>query len=224
MPKRSRSSRNAPRKRARTRSVARRGGRLGRPSRGLRTSVYLFKRSYIETFALTSPPSSWDQPDTSAITQQTVFKLSDLHDYSDFVNLFNQFKICGVRMQFYFSNSIASGNDQVMMYIAPNLAGSTVTLDEQYFLDNQSTKRKAGITGQARPITAYHKCRQLAQVYGGPTQSDYASFRPRYISTGEPSALHYGANIRIQMMNNTSMANTSVKVLYTYLIACRQVN
>ena len=127
-------------------------------------------------------------------------------------------------MQLYFSNNVASGNDQVLVYTAPNMTGGTGAgiLTEQFYLDNQSTVRRAGIVGNARPITIYHKVRQLGNMYGGVANTDYAAFKPRYISTNEPTALHYGTNIRIQMMNNSARSSTSVKIIYTYLMSFRQ--
>ena len=210
-------------RRGRGRYARRRRPVLGKPSRGMRTSVYLFKRSYIETFPLVEAPANWASS-SDAIAQHTQFKLNDLNDHSDFVNLFGQYKIAGVRMQIYFSNSVSQSNDQVMVYLAPNMTGDvTSILDEQFFADNQSTKRRAGIVGSAKPITVYHRCSQLAQMYGGPVSTDYSRLKPRYVSTSEPTMPHFGSLMRIQMMNNTSLSNVSVKIFYTYMITCRQV-
>lgn len=216
--------RNRGKPRGRGRYARRRRPVLGKPSRGMRTSVYLFKRSYIETFPLSEAPANWASS-TDAIAQHTQFKLNDLNDHSDFVNLFGQYKIAGVRMQIYFSQTqTTTNNEQVMVYLAPNMTGDlTSILDEQFFADNQSTKRRAGLVGSARPITVYHRCSQLAQMYGGPVSTDYSRLKPRYVSTAEPTMPHFGSLIRIQMLNNTSLANISVKIFYTYLISCRQV-
>lgn len=234
MVKRARSGARRPRRTKRARVSRRKGGaRLGRPSRGLSTSVYLFKRSYVENIVLnsSSPPGQWQKPDTGSLTQSTVFSLADLHENTDFTQLFGMYKICGVKMQMFSTSTNvnqASGAgsiaDQIIVYWAPNMTGRTGhTLDEQHFLDVQSAKRRCLVNGGARPINVYHKTKQLANTYSSSVNTDYAMVRPRWVSTDETTTGHYGMDMRIQLINDAAFGAGGLKIIYTYYIACKQV-
>lgn len=224
--------RRPPAKRRRFRRARRRGPALGKPSRGLKTSVYLFKRRFVETFDLGNPPADWVDEGT-AITLHTGYRLQDLSDYNDFTNLFAQYKLSAVKVQMYFSSNAvtqvetatgtpASPLGQILVYMAPNKTGQQFTLTEQYFLNNQSTKVKTGIVASGRPVNMYQKLMQLGERFGSVTNSDYAVMRPRWVSTAEPGTLHTGQDIRIQYVNGQSLNNCSVKLIYTYYVSCKQ--
>lgn len=199
--------------------------RLGKP---LRPAVYYFKRSYVQTFNLTDPPADWDHPTPESLTTTQVFQLNDLHNASDFTNLFHMYKIVAVGMKMYFSSTnvdqVVSSGDQIIVYIAPNQTGSTHhTLDENYFLTNSSTKTRIGINGQGKPIKTYNKVRQLADRYSSAVNTDYATVRPAFVSTSETTTSHMGNDMRIQLVNNLAITRTAVKIIYTYYIMCKQV-
>lgn len=211
----------------RRRVYRRRGGRRMAIARPLRPSVYRFKRTIAQTFNLTDPPSDWDT-NTDGITTTMVFTLSDLTDNADFTNLFQMYKINSVGVKMYFTSTsveqVVSSGDQIMVYVAPNKVGrSDQTLNEQWFLNNQSTKYKPGINSMARPIKFWGQVRQASFRLASTVNTDYASTRPQYISTGEPGTVHYGYNARIQLVNNLAMSRTAVKIYYTYYISCKQV-
>ena len=222
----------ATKRRRYSRAPARRP-RLGKPSRALKTSVYLFKRRFVETFDLNNPPAATWVNEGTAITAHTGYRLSDLSDYTDFTNMFAQYKLSAVKVQMYFSSNVvtqvesatgtpAPPSGQIIVYMAPNKTGQQFTLTEQYFLNNQSTKTRTGIVANGRPVNMYQKLMQLGERFGTVTNSDYAVMKPRWVATQEPGCLHTGQDIRLQYVNNQSLNNTSVKVIYTYYIACRQ--
>ena len=232
MPKRRRDAARRPRPTKRRKYVSRNRSRLGKPSRGLKTSVYLFKRRFVETFDLGNPPTDWVDEGT-AITLHTGYRLSDLSDYGDFTNLFAMYKLSAVKVQFYFSsNSVtqtteqtgtpAQPNGQLLIYMAPNKTGQQLTLTEQYFLNNQATRVKPAIVASARPVNMYNRLMQLGERFGSVTNTDYAVMKPRWISTAEAGTLHTGQDIRIQYVNGQQLNNTSCKVIYTYYVACKQ--
>lgn len=231
MPKRPRSGTRRPRPTKRRRFVRRSRPRLGRPSRGLKTSVYLFKRRYVQTFDLSVPPVDTWVNEGNAITAHTGYRLADLSDYAEFTNLFAQYKLSAVKVQMYFSSNVVTQTNtgaanvphgQILVYMAPNKTGQQFSLTEQYFLNNQSTKTRTGIVASARPVTMYNKLMQLGERFAGGANTDYAVMRPRWIATQEPNTLHTGQDIRIQYVNGQALNNCSVKVIYTYYIACKQ--
>ncbi len=210
---------------------ARRRTNLGKPSRPLRNSVYLFKRRFVETFDLSNPPGDTWVDEGTAITAHTGYRLADLSDYTDFTNMFAMYKLTAVKVQMYFSSNVVTQqentssmepNGQILVYMAPNKTGQQLTLTEQYFLNNQSTKTRAGIVANGKPVTMYQRLNQLGEAFAGAANTDYQVMRPRWIATQEPNALHTGQDIRIQYVNGQTLNNTSMKIIYTYYVACKQ--
>lgn len=179
---------------------------------------------------MSNPPSNWNTGDVTAITSNTLFKLEDLNDFTDFTALFSQYKITAAKMEMYFSQNVVqedpgqgSAPCQVMCYMAPNRTGATQALTEQWFLDNQTTKKKLGIVASGRPITMYMPLAQLSERYATTVNTDYAVTRPRYVSTSETGTAHFGNVLRLQYINGEAMRPTVIKVIWTYYIACKQV-
>lgn len=219
----------AKRRRFNRKRTYRRRPTLGRPTRGLRPAVYLFKRRYVETFSMSNAPSNWDSGQSDAITTNTLFKLEDLSDYTDFTNLFAQYKITAAKMEMYFSQNVVEENPgvgsapcNVMVYMAPNRTGATQSLTEQWFLNNQTTRKKLGIVSSGRPVTMYMPLKQLSERYASAVNTDYATMRPSWVSTSETTTAHFGNVLRMQYVNGENMRATVVKVIWTYYVACKQ--
>ena len=239
--KRKYSRKNNKRRPKRNLRRARRGARLGRPSRGITPSVYFFKRSITEIVELNTqtPPDGWLVSGNS-LYKQFQYSLRDLNDYGDFTSLFNQYKICGVKMTFFFTQTntgpiqhsdtpphAVNSNSQIIMFIGPNGVGASETLDRDYFMDSQAVKRRLCLNG-GRPISVYRRMRQLSNIYQSVTGTDYAMARPRWISTVETSTPHYGMNCMLERVDGEVFANDAVnyqkmRVEATYYVACRQV-
>jgi len=220
MPKRSNAGRVYNRnKRAR---VARRAAfkgrqrrrRIGRPSRGLRQSTYLFKRRITSVVNLsTAPGSDWIAlTGGNAVYRQWHFSLNDLAanaDSTDFTNLFRRYKINAVKVELAFTNTgsvpASNGNNpsnyQLQVYTMQNRSGRTEEeVTEQMFLNTQASSKRLALNG-GKPLKYYMKVNQLTETYASTTNTDYAVTRPRYISTGETGAQHYGLNMLINRVD-----------------------
>lgn len=218
--------------------------RLGKPSRGLTQSVYLFKRRLVDVIELNSqiPEDNWLPGAYNSIYKQLKFTLDDIRDSSDFTNLFTMYKLSGVKITFMFSQTgsvpISSGgsvpimhntNSQVIVMTAPWSAGETEAPDANYMKDKQASKRRLGLNG-GKPISFYMPVKQLSvrhsTITGGGT--DYASVRPKWISCKEPHCTHYGFNVCFQRADRSIFAHESTqyqscRIEYTYYIACKGV-
>lgn len=212
--------------------------RLAKP---MRPATYAFKRSYSEVVTLntSSPPVGWSATG-NALHRQFVFKLSDLVDYQDFTNLFNQYKLTGVKIQLLFSNTASSAvsslsssvpatnsNSQIIMWIAPNPVGDTTVIGPLQMLKISAHKKRLCLNG-GKPITMYKKLNQLSEIHGGGSNTDYAMVSPRWVGTYEPHSLHYGQNICLEKADQGVFAANatnyqSVRIIYTYYIKTRQV-
>ena len=209
--------------------------RVGRPAISTIPSVYFFKRHHTETVMLSTgaPPDSWSVLN-NGLGKQMVYSLSQLGDFTDFTNLFAQYKLTAIKMELLFSNSVSisnSGysNNQLLVYTDSNNIGTTETLPESLFLTSQTSRKRVCLTNSQYPIKFYNKLRQLRETYNGPTGTDYAMSYPRWISTGESTTPHYGMNIRIQRVDGQAMPAVTgaptqyMKIFTTYYIACKKV-
>ncbi len=214
-----------------------------RLAKSMRPAIYYFKRRYSEVVQLntSSPPLGWSASGNSLV-RTFVFKLSDLTDYSDFTNMFNQYKLTGVRIEFIFSNTssgpvgnndsassvpAAQSNSQIIMWMCPNNTGDGQTVGPEQMLKISSSTKRACING-GRTIRTYQRLNQLGLVYGGVGNDDHSMTRPRFISTTEPHALHYGQHCCLEKSDQSEFASNTtnyqaVRIFYTYYIQCRMV-
>ena len=208
--------------------------KLGRPSRPLKESVYLFKRRRTEVVNVNNTAgSNWIPTDDNGIARSWAFALTDLPNYTDFTNLFSQYKILAVKAEIFFCNSSVGvlpagtmSNLQMLAYAAPNRTGQIAHgNDEVHFLECQASTRRCCYVGSAKPLKYYMKVNQLSERYNSAVNTDYAVVKPRYVSTNEPDSAHYGLDCHIRLVNGTAMGSnvTQLKTLLTYYIACRGV-
>lgn len=216
-------------------------GKLGRPSKGLKQSVYLFKRRHTQIIELNTqtPPTGWDVQG-NMLGRSMEYHLSDLWHNVDFTQLFGQYKITGVKTTFMFANTgspmvakssstphLYSPNCQIIVWMNNHPQGQVPTLDREYFETQQSAKKRLGLNG-GKPISCYTPLRQSNMVYRSPTDTDYTLMKPKWISTLEPETPHYGLNIAFeradgQLFANASANYQSVRIETTYYLAFRQV-
>ncbi len=235
MPKRSNTGRiygkRAP-KRARTaragfrRTYRRRRSKLGKPSRGLRQSVYLFKRQTTSVVPLngSADGTGWFGAGDNGIYKQWVFNLDQLTGtgQTDFTALFKRYKICAVKVELSFNsnNSNISSVDvnqsnvvagaQLQVYTTPNRSGryrdpSTNPLTEAELMHTQSKLKRLCLNG-GRPISYYMRLNQLGMIYVSPTDTDYATQPAQYVSTGETGAEHYGLEMYINRVDGQPLS------------------
>lgn len=230
MPKRSNAGRMyGARKRART---TRRTGvfkrqagrsRLGKPSGGLRQSTYLFKRRITTVVDISNADSGgWiSSGDNKSMYKQWNFKLSDLTanaDSTDFTNLFRRYKINGVELEMSFSNTSSlpqqvGNNSQLQLYTRQNRSGrSEEAITEQDMLNTQACRKRLCLNGGS-PIKYFMKVNQLAETYASATNTDYTVQKPRYVSTGETGAEHYGLDMFINRVDGETLATSSPQAM-----------
>lgn len=212
-------------------------GRVPRPMRrkvvkGAR--VITFKRSQATTISLnpTSLPTGWAL-NNNGLVQIYVTGLSSIPGSSDFTNLFDSYRLVGVRLQGFYSTSAAVGDEgqSAMMYIAPNHLGDVAAADltEQWFNDRPRSKHKLLQNTNAKPaFDEYLPLSQLSETYQSATGTDYALVSPKFISTAETSTPHYGACIRLQRVDGAVFSTyatnyPSIKIIETWYIQMRGV-
>lgn len=234
--------------------------RLGQPGRGLKQSVYLFKRSFTDTILLNDPSRGgtiapeahvgayWvninDRTDPSSPGGQTdgvmmrlQCKFNNLPNWTEFSNLFNQFKMTGIKVecipQYTQSSAVVSSQRaQALAYIMPyNFTRERTAQNaiwEKVCLETQACKKRT-IWKDDKSFSVYSKLK-----VPGPLVADEATAgtwvpslsKSKWFGFDNASVAcyHYGLNMRFQPINYSSFATTqNVKLIYTVYFACKGV-
>lgn len=213
----------------------------GRINRSLLPKKYMFKRSIVETIVLNpggvTPPTGWQVVDNGLCTFD-IHNLGQLNDYTDFTNLFAQYKINGVSTKMYMSctgaeSGSALGNAQIQLLRAPYQTGAGLVsgYTEQKFLDMQTRKINTLIKANGRPVNFYQRTNQLSEIYESAVSSSYGVIRPKWVSTSETQTPHYSNILRLQLVNGQDLLGytagsvvLSLKIIRTFYISMRKVD
>lgn len=245
MPKRkSYAGRRIARNKKRSITRRKRTTKIVRMPRPMRPRTYNFTRSMVQTVVLNND----DQTETTgwkktigeySMSKQWTFKLEDLPNYSEFVNLYEQYRIMAIKQEYYFSDSVASSvavgnnvnssNKQIIMMSTPNSTGNNHTLNENYFMQSQCAKKKLCLNTMGYPVKVYTKLKQLSRIFSSEEgNQDFIKVSPKFISTNEPKALHYGVDMRLARVDGGEFSlggsnYPSVKIITKFYMQFRQV-
>ena len=183
--------------------------RLGRPSRGLTKSNYMYAVRTTQTIPdLSNIPGNlaprWSNNQGTIVSafHRGVFTLADLPAprVTDFHNMYSAYRINAVKVEFVFSGNLAiqvppgTSPLQLNAYSFYDPTGNwfnTIPTEEQCLL-MQSCKRKQTNT-QSR-TTVYAKMKQANAILGTTAINAYNQQKPKWISTEYLSVNHYGIN------------------------------
>lgn len=226
----------------RRRKVFRPKARIPRARAGNKLSrVIKFKRQDVSSLVLNvaSPPTGWTSLlalSDNALVFTYVVDLAQITNYQNWVALFDQYRIKGVRLQGYlsFDNTGPGTQSQTILYTCRDQIGQVAATDlnEQYFMDRPRSNKRILTNTQGRSsFDIYMPVANLNQVYAGSVNTDYAvSNRPKFISTNEVTTPYYGLNMRLQRVdgNNwttgTAHAYPVLKMYRTVYFECRGIN
>lgn len=191
--------------------------------------VFNFKRSVTQVLQLSNvtTPTGWTA-EGNAIYKNFSFTLNELNDATDFTNLFKMYKLNAVKTTLILGNTQSSqDNSQLLVYWDVNVTGQAYTLNEQVFLDSQ-TSRHMVVKPPSKGINMYCKLKQLSNTFKL-TDDDYAIVKPRWISTEEPNTPHYGIQMRIQRVDDRPMGTDIdhfqyMKIFHTIYFQTKKVH
>ena len=206
--------------------------------RGLNPAVYPFKRSTQVVIGLntSSPPEGWSVSGNN-LYKNWGFSLAQLNDYTEFTQLFKFYRLKGVRIQMYFSNTNSnskdggsSPNQQCLLWIDTNRDGQDTASSglEQTYLNSQTARKRLCLNTIGKPIDMYMRLRQQNMIYGGIGNTDYTTVSPKWIATTEPATPHYGHKTMLQRVDGQSftsgISNSQfVKIIQTVYFECKKV-
>lgn len=149
------------------------------------------------------------------------FKISDLPNVSDITNLFDYYKIVGVKLKWiYTHNSSEAG---AVGYGLPNLVytidydDANLPANEDALLERNTTRIKR----MDKPITLYLKPKINNEIYNNGVVSGYALSKGQvpYIDTSNASVSHFGVKYGI-VLNAAQTGNGIMKLYATYYLKC----
>lgn len=145
-------------------------------------------------------------------------QLNQVEQWGDFAQLFDRYKISGVKLKFIpLTNSSEVGNAVPMIAYAIDLDDASVPssyaeLNQKY---NVHKKRLD------KPCSIYIKPRVASSIYSGLT-SGYAVGKPMYIDCNDPGVPHYGLKYWIRDMSlGSTTTNTVVRIETTYYLSLK---
>lgn len=203
-------------RRTKKRFVRKKVSALGRPSYGLRTSEYKFRRQKRIHFNVGGGlPLGWNiVTDTNnCIYREWSFWAADaVAGWTEFAQLFRQYKIDAVKLEFYPDiNTITTArqNPQMMLVTIPTRHGYAPTT--RAAMEQHQSMKKQIIFSNRQPLSLYMKLNQATAVYSlnegiEPHYTDYVKTKPKFIPTEEDHAEHYGLATYLMSVNETAIA------------------
>lgn len=202
--------------------------------RKMRVRTYSFFRGNENLLACEAPTDGWIASIIdNSIVKTFAFNLGELPNNSEFANLYRQYKLNYAVIKMFPSyssvvsttGSVVSNNLIITMW--PNTDGKALdsSFQDSQLLEKQS--KRQFMMPQNKPLTLKMPLFQLRNTYGGAVLNpvDYAVAKPKYISTTEPNAPHYGINVHIRKVDGSAFASDSARFLIKEKIyfTCRQV-
>lgn len=219
------------RKRYNKRSMRKRGMRRIRRNyrvpRSIEQKPVLIKRKF---WAFNWTPSTVS---TTDFWKTFAFNLSQMYNSGDVTNLFDQYKLCGVKVEMHPRFDNFAGNDttdttapgvtsqggnQVHIIADPwndtVASGTYTTATLNFFLEKGNVKTYEGI----RPIKFYIRP-SIEQNVG--VNNTGRRIRAPYLNCSNTTLPHFGFQAFIADPNMTGFFNQSYDIFYTFYVACK---
>lgn len=171
----------------------------------------------LESIAGVGPTDGWNHHDDkvvgtyNAMSKAYQFKLSDLPNAADFVNLYESYRITGVTFtvtcssqvgQTYGSVAPAAPSNLILRFRNNRYGLSTAGLSQPQW--NEVQAQNIRYLNGSKPVTQKILLNQSNVLYAeaGALGADYSAQTPQFISTGETQTPHYGVALRVEMIDN----------------------
>lgn len=155
------------------------------------------------------------------------FQLNACQEYSDFTQLFDRYKITGVKLKFmYQANSISNntfGSPSAPMPLLTYAfdADDAVAPPSRTSVQVKQYAREKLLNGN-RPFSVYYKPRISKLVYNNALASAYTSSKPEWIDCGNVSVPHYGIKMWINnWLADAAQSNCKLTIQPIYYLSCR---
>ena len=161
-----------------------------------------------------------------------MFRLQDVPSYADFTNLFDQYKICGIKLRFVFNknSSDAGVNAAPLNQFLPNIY-TVIDYDDGTALSGGNANTyleysNCHVNRLDRPFKRYFRPHIAEGAYGGVAFTRYANKKSCWLDTDSTDVEHYGAKYFIDggmMGGSGTVIIGKLQVFATFYIACKNV-
>jgi hypothetical protein len=198
-----------------------------KPVRGMTRAVMPFTREVETYFHLsdltgntTAPFKNFQHTTDGGVVGQISLALEDLPSHSDFTNLFRQYKLNYMKIiMIPAANTTLPGetrdeggnysNNQILIRTMFNRTGIAIGAGNTISEWSQVQAKKQWVLARDKPTVITCKLSQLSNTVDATTSTEVSSIvRPRYISTNNTGAKHYGLNIRFDSLNGNPLSQS----------------
>lgn len=182
--------------------------------------IHFFKRTFKQEVSITNA-GFVAIPSETAAPRYNDFRLDQLPNYTDFTNLYDTYKICGIRRKYVFNRNSSDMGDttaghEIPMLITVNDSNDTTALtNENEGLEYASFKQNR----LDRPTKRYFRP-FISSISAAVPNNNMV--RSRWLSTAEPDYIHCGMKEAVDTISSAAGATIGTLCIYTtYYIACR---
>ena len=168
----------------------------------------------------TAPFKNFQHTTDGGVVGQISLALEDLPSHSDFTNLFRQYKLNYMKIiMIPAANTTLPGetrdeggnysNNQILIRTMFNRTGIAIGAGNTISEWSQVQAKKQWVLARDKPTVITCKLSQLSNTVDATTSTEVSSIvRPRYISTNNTGAKHYGLNIRFDSLNGNPLSQS----------------
>jgi hypothetical protein len=147
------------------------------------------------------------------------FKLNDLPNYTDFTNLFQQYRIVQVRASVRAQSFVLASGDFPQLYIWFDYDDASVPVAPVQF--EAQTLSTSTLTANGLVYDRILNPRILSEIYQGATSTGYATQSSQlWLSTGYPGIPYFG----LKYLSPGTSSTTQFVVQFEYTVQCRIPN
>lgn len=150
------------------------------------------------------------------------FQLNNVVGNSDFINLFDRYRITGVKYRIMYQCNMAAVQTTAVlpiMHYVRDEDDSTAPTDLSDI--NQKELCKVKILGATTMVSYYIKPKVASDVYQGVASTGYAVKSAPYINSSFPTVQHYGIKVWLNQIYAVAANNTAITIEPVYYLSCR---
>lgn len=178
-------------------------------------TIHYFKRTRVDSWLINEDfkpiPSYYN-----VTPSYNTFKLDHVPNYSDFTNLYDSYKICGIRRKYIFDRNTNIATDVDTVRELPRLITVNDFNDQNALTSENEALQYASckIRRLDRPISRYFR----------PTQLDYNGATTRkstWNSTATPNQVAFYGIKEASVQQTDNVTTGTLHIYTTYYVACR---
>lgn len=152
-----------------------------------------------------------------------IFKLSSVIDSSDFLNLYDKYKIVGVRLKVMYQANVAStGGLSVLPVINYCVDHDDAAIPSSLNQVETKAAAKTRILTADKPLSIYFKPKTALGLYQGAFTGYGIPNGSQWVNSSSPDVQHYGFKIWVNNFYAPAGANNQITIQPTYYLAMKE--